>query len=85
MLAFLKYILSYREWVEETCCACIGIFIGSTFGLLPRCEFKKIDLEGIAIGIDCAIFLKKLLAKTTEDFRDSSLLEFFDRDSLVLF
>jgi hypothetical protein len=57
----------------------------STFGRLPRWEFKKIDLEGMAIGIDCAIFLRKLLAKTTEDFLDYSRLEFLDLESLVLF
>jgi hypothetical protein len=84
MLPFLKSVLPYRVWFEETCCDCIGIFIGSTFGLLPRCEFKNMDFEGIAMGIDWAIFLKKLLAKTTEDFRDSSRLEFLERDSFVL-
>jgi hypothetical protein len=71
-------------WVEDVCWICIGILIGSTLGLLPRCEFKNIDFEGIAIGIDWAIFLKKLLANTTDDFLDYSLLEFLDRDSFVL-
>ena len=41
------------------------------------------DFEGIVMGMDCAIFLKKLLASTTEDFLDYSLLEFLERDSFV--
>lgn len=59
--------------------------MGSTLGLLPRCEFKKIDFEGMARGMDCAIFLRILLVKATEDFLDYSLLEFLERDSLAAF
>lgn len=58
--------------------------MGSTFGRLPLCEFKNMDFEGIVMGMDCAIFLKKLLASTTEDFLDYYLLEFLERDSFVV-
>lgn len=70
-------------WVEEVAWTVVGILMGSTLGLLPLWEFKKMDFEGIVMGMDCAIFLKKLLASTTEDFLDYSLLEFLERDSFV--
>lgn len=73
----------YREWVEGFWWAWTGILMDSTLGRLPRCEFKKMDLEGMASGMECAIFLRKLLARTTEDFLDYSRLVFLGRVSLV--
>jgi hypothetical protein len=46
----------------------MGIFMGSTFGLLPRWELSNTDLVGIVIGIERFIFLKKLLTIAADDF-----------------
>lgn len=59
--------------------------MGSTLGRLPRCEFKKIEVEGMAIGIDWVIFLRRLAVKTMEGFLDYSLEECLDLESFVLF